>query len=151
MVGELNNWSLDHLVPGWVKVAGSLCIYLVLAQAALAGKSAPYGEYFVRVDERWPDAGGVRSEPEADAGSAAQDNASFQTQLSRLEAQGGPYADGLAEPLADLARLHRRSGDVAQALTRGAADGALAAVVEQHHGEGADDEGQEVEGAAHVE
>jgi len=115
MVGELNNWSLDHLVPGWVKVAGSLCIYLVLAQAALAGKSAPYGEYFVRVDERWPDAGGVRSEPEADAGSAAQDNASFQTQLSRLEAQGGPYADGLAEPLADLARLHRRSGDVAQA------------------------------------
>ena len=57
MVGELNNWPLDHLVPGWVKIAGSFCICLVLAQAAHAGKSAPYGEHFVRVDERWSDAG----------------------------------------------------------------------------------------------
>ncbi len=115
MMGKLNNWPSNPSVSARVKTTIFICSCFFLSQFALAGKPTPYGEYFVRLDERWPDAGVVTPVTEPDAASVVQDNASFQAQLSRLETQGGPYADTLSEPLADLARLHRRSGDVVQA------------------------------------
>jgi hypothetical protein len=87
----------------------------MLAQAALAGPAAPYGEYFVRSGESWPDAGPVIALPASAVASTREDNERFQRLLEKLEDEGGPYADTLAEPLADLARFYRRNGDLDQA------------------------------------
>ena len=81
----------------------------------MAATPTPYGEQFVRLGESWPDAGVVKPWPEADPAADAPGSASFERQLELLEGEGGPYADTLAEPLADLARLHRRNGNLLQA------------------------------------
>lgn len=90
-----------------------VCAGLLLSQISLAAPPAPYGEYFVRLGETWPD-GGVPAPRELGA-TGATDSADYQHQLDLLEEEGGPYADTLAEPLAGLARVHRLNGDVAQA------------------------------------
>jgi hypothetical protein len=115
MIGNLNSWPRlrrSHLLAQTVCF---LCGALLLAQLAGAAAATPYGEYFVRMGQARTDAGVVTAWPEPAPESAAQDNADFERRLSLLEAEGGPYADTLAEPLADLARLHRRSGDIVQA------------------------------------
>ncbi|MEE4147049.1 MAG: tetratricopeptide repeat protein [Halieaceae bacterium] len=113
----MNSWPRYR--PGYLLAQSAcfLCGGLLLAQLAGAAAATPYGEYFVRLDQARMDAGGITADPTPgpDADSAARDNAAFERQLSLLEAEGGPYADTLAEPLADLARLHRRRGDIAQA------------------------------------
>jgi hypothetical protein len=112
LIRKLNNC---HPRPGrrlLLQSLGLLYVLVMPAQAALAGKPTPYGEYFVRLGQSWPDAGSVAAWPEPGPGSAKRESASYQRQLSRLEDEGGPYADGLAEPLADLARLYRSSGDI---------------------------------------
>lgn len=95
----------------------ALCCALAAQPLRLmAATPTPYGEQFVRLGESWPDAGVVKPWPEADpAADAAPGSASFERQLELLEGEGGPYADTLAEPLADLARLHRRNGNLLQA------------------------------------
>jgi hypothetical protein len=115
MIGNLNSWPRYRPRDLLAQAACFLCGGLLLAQLAGAAEAAPYGEYFVRLGQPGTDAGGVAARPMSGPESPAQDNAEFERQLSRLEAEGGPYADSLAEPLADLARLHRRSGDIAQA------------------------------------
>jgi tetratricopeptide (TPR) repeat protein len=115
MICKLNNCP-PH--PGrrlLLQSLGLLCILVMPAQPALAGTPTPYGEYFVRLGQSWPDAGSVTPWPEPVPGSAGRDSARYQRQLERLEDEGGPYADALAEPLADLARLYRSSGDILQA------------------------------------
>ena len=115
MVGNLNSWPRCRRRYLLALTACLLCGGLLPAQPAGAAAATPYGEYFVRLGEGQVDAGSVDARPSPAPESAASDNASFERQLSLLEAEGGPYADTLAEPLADLARLHRRSGDIAQA------------------------------------
>jgi hypothetical protein len=115
MIGNLNSWYRHRRGRLLAQTACFLCGGLLLAPLAVAATATPYGEYFVRLGQTGMDAGGVTSWPTPGPESAAQDNADFERQLSRLEAEGGPYADTLAEPLADLARLHRRSGDIVQA------------------------------------
>ena len=115
MFGNLNSWPERRSLRGRSSIVAFLCSCALLSSLTLAGEPTPYGEYFFRLGESSPDA---RAIPEAMAGpapSALQDSEGYQRQLSLLEGQGGPYADSLAEPLADLARLHRQGGDVKQA------------------------------------
>jgi hypothetical protein len=115
MLGDLNNWSARPGLRWRYPVAAFLCLCAVFSFPAQAGEPTPYGEYFVRLGENWPDARVARPPMVNSVSSAARDSASYQRQLSLLEGQDGPYADSLAEPLAGLARLHRQEGDIKQA------------------------------------
>ncbi len=115
MTGNLNSWPRCHRGILLAAAACFLCGGPLLPRLAVAAAPTPYGEYFVRLGEHWTDAGSIANGPESTPGSADRDDESYQRRLGLLEAEGGPYADTLAEPLADLARLYRRSGDIAQA------------------------------------
>ena len=115
MAGNLNSWPRCYGRVLLAQTACFLCGALLLTQLCVAAAPTPYGEYFVRLGEHWTDAGTVTTWPESNPGPAEGDDENFQRRLGQLEAEGGPYADTLAEPLADLARLLRRSGDIAQA------------------------------------
>lgn len=124
MPGKLNNLSPRPRL--WLQSLGLVCILLAPVPAP-AATPAPYGEYFVRLGQSWPDAGRIAPLPSTAApdfpavgsapamDSAARDTARYERELGQLENQGGPYADTLAEPLADLARLLRSSGDITRA------------------------------------
>jgi tetratricopeptide (TPR) repeat protein len=99
---------------GYLSCLWLLCAALLLPAAdSLAGKRA-YGEDFVRVGQRWTDAGpppALNREtppPGADGG--------FLRQIEQLQDREGPYSDSLAEPLAGLGRYYRSAGDLDGAL-----------------------------------
>ncbi len=111
MVGKLNK---PYPRPP-LQFLGLVCVIL-LPLPAPAGTPAPYGEYFVRLGQSWQDAGRLAAPPPLAAPEAAElDSARYERELGQLEDSGGPYAEALAEPLADMARLLRRSGDLAGA------------------------------------
>jgi len=114
MVGKLNSCSRRQGRSPLLQMLGLLCA-LAVPPPVWAGTPAPYGEYFVRLGQSWPDAGAITPGPEPLPGPESGDVARFERQLDQLQEHGGPYADTLAEPLSDLARFYRRSGDVAQA------------------------------------
>ena len=89
------------LLPPWV-----------VASAA----PAPYGEDFVRTGAEWREGVG-RWRELATASSGAVDTEPFIRQMETLEISAGPYADGLAEPLASLGRHYRQQGDYEQAVS----------------------------------
>lgn len=115
MVGKLNKrYPCPGLRP-LLQSLGLVCV-LLLPSPAPAGTPAPYGEDFVRLGQSWQDAGRLAPLPPPAAANAAElDSVRYERELGQLEAQGGPYAATLAEPLADLARVLRRSGDIARA------------------------------------
>jgi hypothetical protein len=117
MVGKLNKpYPRPGLRP-LLQLLGLVCVVL-LPLPASAGTPAPYGEYFVRLGQSWQDAGrlGLAPLPPPAAPDAAElDSTRYERELGQLENRGGPYAEALAEPLADMARLLRRSGDIAGA------------------------------------
>ncbi len=115
MVSNLKNWPAHPGKGSLLQMVGFFCAVLLLSPIALAGTPTPYGEYFVRLGERWSDAGNAVAWPKPAVVSAVQDGASYLYQLSLIEGEGGPYADTLAEPLAGLARLLRQNGDIKQA------------------------------------
>lgn len=114
MAGKLKYWPAPGAGHQVWQIPALCCALLLLAHNALAANPSPYGEYFFRLGAHWPDAGTI-SPPPPVGGPAQADSASFQHQLEQIEEAGGPYADALAEPLADLARLLRRGGDLARA------------------------------------
>ncbi len=92
-----------------------LLLALLHTPLCLAGKYA-YGEQIVRVGKSWPDAAPPRLEA-ADATADLMPGAgAYWQQLDALEDEGGPYSDGLAEPLVSLGRYHRDNGDLQQAM-----------------------------------
>lgn len=103
---------------GKARLWGALCLLCVGALSAPVLEAAgptPYGEYFVRLGASWPDAGPIPSRPESAATRSAEEAEEYRRRLAELEQQAGPYADALAEPLADLALLARQNGDIAEA------------------------------------
>ena len=69
----------------------------------------------MRLDAQWAE-GGVHWQQVSDDTQAPVDVAPYQQQLQSLEEGGGPYTDGLAEPLASLGRHYRSQGDYEQAV-----------------------------------
>lgn len=82
---------------------------------AADGGAAPYGEHFVRVGKTWADAAPPLRSPEA-APQLDIERDEYERQLAQVEITGGPYADGLTEPLLGLARYHRGQGELETAL-----------------------------------
>ena len=115
MVSNLNNWSVAQAVRQLLQKLVFCCAVGALPGIVLAGTASPYGEYFVRLGESWPDGGPGPPQLPPEAGPGEGDSKRFENQLDALEKEGGPYADALAEPLADLARVHRRAGDLERA------------------------------------
>ncbi|MBP6682355.1 MAG: tetratricopeptide repeat protein, partial [Halioglobus sp.] len=115
MVGTLNKRYPRPGLQPLLQSLGLLCV-LLLPLTAPAGTPAPYGEDFVRLGQSWQDAGRLAPLPTPAAPDAAElDSAHYERELGQLENRGGPYAETLAEPLADMARVLRRSGDIAGA------------------------------------
>ncbi|TDG12076.1 tetratricopeptide repeat-containing protein [Seongchinamella unica] len=102
----MNSWSVA-LFRGLV---------LALPGLALQAAPAPYGEDFVRTGAQWDEGGLAWLELSAKT-TEPQDVEPFVRQVESLEQAGGPYADGLAEPLASLGRHYRQSGDYQQAVS----------------------------------
>lgn len=76
---------------------------------------APYGADFARVAAAWEEAGPSRmltmpAAPEADA-ATPEAVAQLRRRLAALEAEAGPYAAGLEEPLASLGAAFAAAGD----------------------------------------
>ncbi|MEH6583551.1 MAG: tetratricopeptide repeat protein [Halioglobus sp.] len=92
----------------------SICC-LLSTQWVVAGTPEPYGQDFYRLDASWED-GRARSLPNAEAVSRPVDAGAYLQQLERQEVEGGPYADGLAEPLVGLGRYYRDQGNYPAAL-----------------------------------
>lgn len=113
----LNRWSV--VAPGPALVGVFLCVAALLLPAAVTAAGAtPYGESFVRLTApHVPSVGRAAPASRSPEGIPATpgDSARYREQLERLELAGGPYADTLAEPLADLARLYQQDGDIAAA------------------------------------
>jgi hypothetical protein len=93
----------------------AVVLWALVCLPALGAQPAPYGEEFARFGSDWEDGTpppavlGERDDPGA---------AQRQSWLARLEAEeigGGPYADGLAEPLTDIARSLHAAGDLESA------------------------------------
>lgn len=93
----------------------SLLAFLVFGSPHAGSAPTPYGHDFVRAGQAWPDAAPPELPRQAPAADPAQE-AEFLLQLDALERAGGPYSDGLAEPLAALAHLHRERGEWEEAL-----------------------------------
>ena len=82
---------------------------------AADGGAAPYGEHFVRVGKTWADAAPPLRSPEA-VPQLDVDRDVYERRLTQVESAGGPYSDGLTEPLLGLARYHRGQGELETAL-----------------------------------
>jgi len=108
-------------------------VSIVLTLAVAAGvqsrePGAPYGERIAVSEADWreaqpapalvvfPDLAGGGPTLVRDAETRDQ-AAQWEARVRELEASGGPYADGLDEPLADLARQQVREGRYAEALS----------------------------------
>lgn len=111
---DVNSWPRVADGVGYLSCLWLLCAALLLPAAdSLAGKRA-YGEDFVRVGQRWTDAGPPPAlsretpPPGSDGG--------FLRQIEQLQDREGPYSDSLAEPLAGLGRYYRSAGDLDGAL-----------------------------------
>lgn len=110
MYSELNSWSTRH---GY-----QFCLFLLgllLSIPPVDARPQGYGEYFVRLGQQWSDGDNAKLPADGAPGPVAMDE--YQQRRDALEQQGGPYEDGLAEPLGALARYHRDRGDYAQALS----------------------------------
>ncbi|MCR9187083.1 MAG: hypothetical protein NXH81_16905 [Halieaceae bacterium] len=100
----------------WLAVLCCLLICAVPLAAAWAAPGISYGHDFIRAGKSWPDEAPLpaRLDP-----AAALDPALTTRQrerLQELEAVQGPYAPGLAEPLAELGRSLSQAGDPGAAL-----------------------------------
>lgn len=105
MSSNLNNWSVVRL----------LLLVVALGPLTVLGAPAPYGEEFVRRGAAWAE-GGVHWQKVASETSQTVDPGPYRQQLDALEQGDGPYADGLAEPLASLGRYYRQQGDYPRAV-----------------------------------
>lgn len=111
------------------RFAVSIALTLAVAAGVQSRETgAPYGERIAVSGSDWPEA---RPQPAlvvfpdlADSSptlardaAARKQAAQWETRVRELEALGGPYADGLEEPLADLARQRVSEGRYAEALS----------------------------------
>ena len=101
--------------PDAAWLLGLLLLAVLYMPSCLAGKYA-YGEQIVRVGKSWPDAAPPRIEFANGTADLAPGDGAYWQQLAALEEEGGPYSDGLAEPLVSLGRYHRHNGDLQQAM-----------------------------------
>ena len=120
MIRVLNNWpgmgKLRSVRPLPAAVlAGCMVGVLLAGQPAVAVPPAPYGENFVRVGESWPDGELVSPGIGNEGVDPGENEQNLQSELLTHEQAGGPYADGLAEPLASLGRQYVQQGDHLQA------------------------------------
>ncbi|MHA7816642.1 MAG: hypothetical protein ACX93N_09210 [Pseudohaliea sp.] len=96
-----------------------LFLWLAPAAVALAG-GEPYGRDFAREGARWGEGGPpavlVPPLPAAADAPPAAELAALRARLAALEAEGGPYAGGLEEPLAALGRALAARGRYAEAV-----------------------------------
>ncbi len=96
------------------RLAGAGALLLLAGCCGISGAAyaagAAYGEQFVRVGQQWPD-GGPGFAQATGAGGRERAQPEYQRQVAARELEGGPYDDGLAEPLAAMAAYHRSAGD----------------------------------------
>ncbi len=90
---------------------------MTLCLQSFAGLCAPtfYGEDFIRFGASWEE-GGEGWQELAGATPGPAEAKPYMKQLEALELRDGPYADGLAEPLAALGRYYRRQGEYQEAV-----------------------------------
>ena len=110
MVRKLNSWTFRGRC-----LAAVYALSVWVLPVAADGGAAPYGEHFVRVGKTWPDAAPPLRSPEA-VPQLDLDRDEYERRLVQVESAGGPYSDGLTEPLLGLARYHRGQGELETAL-----------------------------------
>lgn len=89
---------------------------LLLANPCSVAESPElYGQVYVRLGHSWAD-GKPPSLPSPREGVGVADESAYLEQIQNQEASGGPYADGLAEPLASLGYYYRDHGRYGKAL-----------------------------------
>lgn len=114
----MGQWSKSRFLTRFSRAAGAaglvVLVCMVTAMRVGAATAAPYGQSFVRLGHEWRDGlpGGTPTQRKA---GAASGEAGYKRLVTESELQGGPYADALAEPLADLARYRRGQGDLERA------------------------------------
>lgn len=111
----LNSWCNGRRGGGLVAAVLSTWICCGIGNPAVAANAAAYGEQFVLVGREWPDGGPGIVSP-AGSGTKEGRQLEYQRQLADRELAGGPYVDGLAEPLVALARIYRGDGDFSRAV-----------------------------------
>lgn len=98
------------------------CLWLLLGLGllliqpwAVAETPALYGQDYFRLGQSWED-GRPRTLPAPRQEYDAVDESAYLEQVQRQELSGGPYSDGLAEPLSGLGHYYRDRGNYEKAL-----------------------------------
>ncbi len=113
-VAAVNRFAGDParlLAAVWL--AALFCAVPVPAVHAASG--TPYGQEFVRLGVEWPEGRPRGSGGSVSAAGRTAQVVGYERQVAESETSGGPYTDGLAEPLAALARHRRDRGELQQA------------------------------------
>lgn len=91
--------------------------FALFSQASWADFPSFYGETFFLKDKQETDTRPpLKTPPMVDTTSQSDSASAYQRQLSDLESTGGPYADGLAQPLLGLGRNHVSRGEYEKAI-----------------------------------
>jgi len=103
-------------------LGGALLLALLLPALAVRAGGEPYGEAFAREGASWPEgsppAALMPPLPDGSEAPAEAELEALQARLAALEAESGPYAGGLEEPLAALGRALAARGRYGEAVAR---------------------------------
>lgn len=101
-------------------LGGALLLVLLLPAFAVRAGGEPYGEAFAREGASWPEgrppAALLPPLPDGSEAPAEGELEALRGRLAALEAEGGPYAGGLEEPLAALGRALAARGRYGEAV-----------------------------------
>jgi len=112
----VNNCTLFTTLLGRHCLRVLLGFGLLLVQPwAVAESPALYGQDYFRLGQSWED-GSPRSMPEPRQKYDGIDESAYLEQVQEQELLGGPYFDGLAEPLSGLGHYYRDQGKYEKAL-----------------------------------